>query len=650
MCGISGIVSKNNSVDSSLIILMNEIIAHRGPDDEGYLSYNSETKEISNYKRKEDVMSEHRCNLYFGHRRLSILDLSDSAHQPFHDDSGRYHLIFNGEIYNYIELRQMLPSDKYVFRSESDTEVLLYLYMEYGKNCLDMLNGMWAFVILDSERNLIFGSRDRFGVKPFYYFFDGSYFCFASEIKALLKLPYFRKGINPIAAFDYISTGRVQDNCITMFNNISELEPSGSFTLELSNFKFIKEKYFTLSYIDKWEKFSSQKAKEYSEIIRNKIFNAVNIRLRSDVKVGSCLSGGVDSSAIVCTINSLLSKKSISQIGEHQKVFTASFPNTDIDETTWAGIVAESANVEWLKTMPTAYELMEDIEKLVYIQDVPFGSTTIYTQYRVMKLASENGVKVLLDGQGGDELFTGYSYFLRPYYNEMIRNLDFRSILNEYRNIGNSPVSSQILLRTLTISFAKIFLPTKLKRFLLRKKDQEINYLNNLLYNRHVMRLGISKLKEFSTLNSSLHDQFTFSSLGELLKYEDRNSMHFSIEARTPFADDIDLIQYVFNIPASYKIRDGWTKYLLRESMKGIIPDKIRLRTDKLGFATPEYYWLNTLKDNFRDYFTNDLNDYFKIDAIKTDWDSIFNSQERCGITNFWRFINFAIWKKVYGV
>jgi len=126
--------------------------------------------------------------------------------------------------------------------------------------------------------------------------------------------------------------------------------------------------------------------------------------------------------------------------------------------------------------------------------------------------------------------------------------------------------------------------------------------------------------------------------------------MHFSIEARTPFADDIDLIQYVFNIPASYKIRDGWTKYLLRESMKGIIPDKIRLRTDKLGFATPEYYWLNTLKDNFRDYFTNDLNDYFKIDAIKTDWDSIFNSQERCGITNFWRFINFAIWKKVYGV
>lgn len=174
--------------------------------------------------------------------------------------------------------------------------------------------------------------------------------------------------------------------------------------------------------------------------------------------------------------------------------------------------------------------------------------------------------------------------------------------------------------------------------------------MNNLLYNRHVMRLGISKLKEFSTLNSSLHDQFTFSSLGELLKYEDRNSMHFSIEARTPFADDIDLIQYVFNIPASYKIRDGWTKYLLRESMKGIIPDKIRLRTDKLGFATPEYYWLNTLKDNFRDYFTNDLNDYFKIDAIKTDWDSIFNSQERCGITNFWRFINFAIWKKVYGV
>lgn len=650
MCGITGIVSRTNILDFKLIVEMNDAIRHRGPDDEGFLSYNTNENSLLLHDRREQMTPVENSNLLFGHRRLSILDLSKSGHQPFADSSGRYFIIFNGEIYNYIELREILISKGYTFLSGTDTEVLLYLYSEYGEDCLKYLNGMWSFVILDREERKLFGARDRFGVKPFYYFLDSEYFAFASEIKALLQLPFIPKSINDIAAFDYLTTGRVQDADSTMFRNINELEPSYSFNFDLNKFIFKKSKYYNLEYYNGWERYNQSTAEDYIDSIRAKIFTAVDLRLRSDVKVGSCLSGGVDSSTIVCVINELLKDHKISQVGELQKVFTASFPCTAIDETSWAGIVADATNVEWFKTQPTSTELIKDIEQLVYIQDVPFGSTTIYSQYRVMKLASDNGVKVLLDGQGGDELFTGYTYFLRPLYNEMIRNFDLKSILNEYKNIDNSPIDRKELITTLTKSFAKLFLPSGIKRALLKSKDPEIGYINEQLFFKHRDRLEFAKLKEFTQLNSSLHDQFTYSSLRELLKYEDRNSMNFSIEARTPFADDIDLIEYVFNIPSSYKIRNGWTKYLLRESMKGIIPDSIRNRTDKLGFATPEFYWLNEIKNELKEYFTSDLNPYFSSDAILKNWDNIFSKLERTGITNFWRFINFAIWKKVYDI
>lgn len=650
MCGIAGILSRSNSLDKELIVSMTNAIRHRGPDDEGFLSYNSGNNSVKLHDSRDNFSPVDDCSLLFGHRRLSILDLTKSGHQPFTDSTGRYYIVYNGEIYNYIELREKLISKGYVFKSGTDTEVLLNMYSEYGENCLEELNGMWSFVILDTEKRRLFGARDRFGVKPFYYFYNREYFAFASEIKALLKLPFIPKSINDSAAFDYLTTGRVQDGELTMFDNIFELEPSHSFNFDLNTFEFKKSKYYNLQYQDTWQKFNQQKSEEYIESIRDKMFSAVDLRLRSDVKVGSCLSGGVDSSTIVCVINELLRDHKISQVGDVQKVFTASFPGTSIDETNWAGIVAEAANVEWFKTQPTSSELLNDIEQLVYIQDVPFGSTTIYTQFKVMKLASQNGVKVLLDGQGGDELFTGYTYFLRPLYNEMIRNFDLKSILNEYKNIGNSPIGRKELLVTLSKSFAKLFFPAGIKRMLLKSKDPEIGFINKGLFTKHRNRLEFAKLTEFTKLNDSLHDQFTFSSLRELLKYEDRNSMNFSIEARTPFADDINLIEYVFNIPSSYKIRNGWTKYLLRESMKGIIPDVIRKRTDKLGFATPEYYWLNDIKDELKKYFTPDLNYYFDTDSILKNWDNIFSNLERTGITNFWRFINFAIWKKVYDI
>jgi len=653
MCGICGIVSRTDRIEFDVIRRMNDEISHRGPDDEGFLAFNSGSKKILSPRKNNlssAVSDKNKFNLYLGHRRLSIIDTSKCGHQPFKDPTRKYYIVFNGEIYNYIELKETLVQKGYKFSSHTDTEVLLYLYIEYGEKCLELLNGMWSFVILDRKKNILFGSRDRFGVKPFYYFFDRNFFIFSSEIKSLIRAPQIKREINDEAAFDYLTIGRMIDDRSTLFKNIFELEPSSFFTLDLDNFIFNRQKYYKLDFTEEWERFDKTKCKIYIEQIREKIFDAVNIRLRSDVKVGSCLSGGVDSSAIVCVINSLLKEHKIEQVGDLQKVFTSAFPGTAIDETNWASLVVNSTKSEWFKTFPKSNELLDDLEKLIYVQDVPFGSTTIYSQYRVMKLASENGVKVLLDGQGGDELFTGYVYFFRSYFNEMIRNKDIRSLINEFRNIRNSPVSKTELLKALTMSFAKLSFPVSLKRKLLNLRVNENRLLNKNFYRNYESRLELGRFIERTELNYALYEQFTRTSLKELLRFEDRNSMNFSIEARTPFADDVNLIEYVFKIPSSYKIRDGWTKYLLRESMRGIIPDPIRERKDKLGFATPEYHWMNDIKDNLKIYFTSDLDKYFDTSEILKNWDSIFTNQAKTGFTTIWRFINFAMWKKVYNL
>lgn len=651
MCGICGIVNRKDYADFNVIRSMSDAIAHRGPDDEGFLAFNSESKKILEIDRNEiasGMPGQGNYNLFLGHRRLSIIDTSECGHEPFKDPSGNYFLVYNGEIYNYVELKEILVDKGYRFTSKTDTEVLLYLYIEYGEECLRLLNGMWSFVILDVKKNRLFGSRDRFGVKPFYYYYDRDRFIFSSEIKSLIKAPAIRRSINEVAAFDYLTAGRMLDDNSTLFSNVVELEPSSYFYLGLNDLDLKINKYYKLSYNPSFEKFDERKSTRYIENIREKIFDAVDVRLRSDVKVGSCLSGGIDSSSIVCVINNLLKQKEITQVGEMQKVFTSSFPDTKIDESKWAKMVTDSTRSEWFKTYPKSNELLEDLEKLVYVQDVPFGSTTIYSQYRVMKLASENGVTVLLDGQGGDELFTGYTSFFRPFYNELIKNAQLSSILNEYKNIDNSPISRKELLDALSMSFAKLFLPSPVKRKLYNLKVRENYLIRQEYYEKHKSRFELGKFVEYTNLNSALYDQFTKTSLKELLKFEDRNSMNFSIEARTPFADDINLIDYVFQIPSSYKIHNGWTKYLLRESMKGVIPEPIRQRTDKLGFATPEYRWMNDIKDDLREYFTSDLDEYFYSKKILADWDSIFENQSKTGFTEIWRFVNFAIWKKIY--
>lgn len=655
MCGIAGIFNFTQASDPLWIKAMADRLRHRGPDDEGYIAVNtsSGTLEIlsgSDSRIKALPVDKSRpANLYLAHRRLSILDLSPLAHQPMANARGDIWVTYNGEIYNYLQLRDELKSLGRAFKTSSDTEVLLAAYEEWGVKCLDRFDGMWAFVIYDARKNILFGSRDRFGVKPFYYINQKGRFVFASEPKAILDLPFYDKKINKKAAFDYLASGLEESGDESIFAGIFELKPSTAFEVNLKDGEFRKWQYYSLALADKWEAFDEARSAEYARNVKELVFKAVKARLRSDVPVGSCLSGGLDSSTIVCVVNKILEGEKVAQVGDRQKVFTASYDLKEIDESRWAELVATRTKTEWLRTFPKAGELMSDLEDLIETQDFPFGSTSIYAQYRVMRLAKERGIKVLLDGQGGDELFSGYTSYYAPFFSEMLMNFKAGGLLNEFRRIGNSPLTGTAAVKSLGKFLIAGNLPTGLMGAAYRFKAKENRLLNRDFWEENKERLNAVKDRKASSLNRYLYQAITGAGLKTLLRYEDRNSMRFSIESRTPFADDRALIEYVFGIPSAYKIHNGWSKFMLRESMRGVIPDEIASRKDKIGFATPEYHWLNESKTALKANISG-TDDFLDAAGIIKDWDGIMAGQPKTGITGIWRIINFSIWKKKFGL
>ena len=657
MCGIAGIFSQSKRIYPEWIKVMTDTIRHRGPDDEGYLAVDTQNKEIYTLIGDESKVDgvhikafDKPANLFLGHRRLSIIDPTPSGHQPMSNDDGTVWIVYNGEIYNYIELKNELKSIGYNFHTRTDTEVVLKAYEEWGENCVEKFNGMWAFVIYDAHKNILFGSRDRFGVKPLYYYLDNEYFAFASEIKALLKLPFYKPSINTKVAYDYLVLGLEDQEEETFFKDIYELFPSEAFIFDINNWVFKKWKYYNLDYIDTKEKYNEKKMKEHSQNVRDLIFDAVRLRLRSDVPIGSCLSGGLDSSTIVCVINELLKKEQVEQIGEKQKVFTACYLNEKVDESKWAKIVVNATQTKWYQTYPTSYELLQDLKDLIYYQDLPFGSTSIYAQYRVMKLAKEAGVKVLLDGQGGDELFTGYFGYYLSYFIEILKRADIKNFSKELYSLNNAPVTKLYLTKMLTMFSASKFFSKRLIYRLIQKFDYDISIVNKDFLYEHLNRFDSYLDNIPTTLNSHLYLWMTKRSLKILLRYEDRNSMRFSIEARTPFADDINLIGYVFKIPSVYKIYNGWSKYLLRRAMENILPDEIRWRKDKIGFATPEKKWFCENQKWILEVISESkelLMNYFNYEKLMKDLHSgILVNKSR----KLWRILNFIIWRKIFKI
>jgi asparagine synthase (glutamine-hydrolysing) len=679
MCGIAGIINLSGNILNipTHIKTMTDTLRHRGPDDEGFLflkdseiisAYGKDTPDgviqsLGDYSPKISVENISGENIQFalGHRRLSIIDVSSAGHQPFCDSEKKIWLVFNGEIYNYIELRDELQKKGFLFRTRTDTEVIINGYLCWGENCVEHFNGMWAFVILDGLKNCLFASRDRVGVKPFYYYKDASVFAFASEQKALLKL--FRvlgvkSEINLSAASEFL-TGDIQyieQGEENMFKNIFELLPAYNFRIDLKQKTFHKWKYYSFKTNTVFSDFNAREFEKYRDETEKLIVDAVKIRLRSDVPVGSCLSGGIDSSSLVCIMEQLIRAGYKTNLGKKLNVFTLKFDDPEIDESKWAKYVVDQTNAEWNLVTPTAGELMNDFVNLNYAQDIPICSTGTYGQFRLMRGAKEKGIKVILDGQGGDELFGGYLSYSIVFWNELLRNFRIGKFFSE---IFTQSAQTKWLFNLKQI--AKNFLRQNIIARLpasLRQSVYHTYYKHYAYLPRHVVAEYLKGgevqsemfVKKSANLNEALLKDFVNTRLKMYLKYEDRSSMWHSIEARTPFADDHRLTEYVFQIPGTYKIHNGTNKYLLREAMRNFLPAQIKERKDKLGFVTPVDKWMKQLQTPCMDYLDDSLNDFINVKEIKNNPDRFFSISNHADAVRVFRILSFAIWKKVFNL
>lgn len=644
MCGITGIVYTNRFGDPNDIGRMNDAIAHRGPDGEGFAAINSFSRAVVPLGGEKTPIRlpplrgfRQDANVYLAHRRLSIIDLSRAGHQPMTNADETLWITFNGEIYNYKAIRSELRNDGFSFKSDTDTEVLLYAYQKWGEDCLDRIDGMFAFVIYDKRKNILFGARDRFGVKPLYYFRGEESFAFSSEIKGLLALDFIPRRVDRDVAYSFLCVLQEQYGERTFFEDIRELLPSHCFRYDLSDSSFSTRQYYKLGYNTDWEKFSGKRCERFLQEIKELLRDSVSSHINADVAVGSCLSGGIDSSAIVSMIHSLG--------GVNQACVTACYDQESVDESDWAGIVAGSVGADWHKVFPRKNELLDDLGDLVHSQELPFASTSIYAQYRVMKAAREAGITVMLDGQGGDELFCGYPWYYRYYYFNALQSLDMRNFARETRSIGNSPLRPAAFWMPLEKCVSNAvwrYSPASVRNEMQRRMvDIPSRYRK--------FKAGIFPAPYANSLNELLFHSMTRTSLPALLRYEDKNSMRFSIESRTPFADSRRLIEYVFSISGSYKIHNGWSKYLLRESMDGIMPAQIRKRVDKIGFATPESGWLGPLRDLVFSRRDTGVEQFIDMKALERDWETLVSKSNRAGVTKLWRYISFILWFNAFG-
>ena len=572
MCGIAGIITKDTSeLTIDRLKKMTDIIEHRGPDGDG-----------------QWISADGQIGL--GHRRLSIIDLSHEADQPMHY-LGRYSIVFNGEIYNYIELKETLIKQGYSFKTQSDTEVLMALYDRDKENCLQLLDGMFSFVLYDAQENNVFCARDRFGEKPFFYSYEkGKYFLFGSEMKCLWA-GGIAKEVNNKMLFNYLSFGYIEnpeDLSETFYTNCTRLEHSHYIKISLDTLEINIQKYYDIDWKNTDNSISIEQAKStFHELF----YTSIKRRLRSDVTVGSSLSGGLDSSLVVCIIDEL--KKGTNQ---KQNTFSAVFPGFKKDERKFMDYVIAKTNVEPHFVSPNDEGLINDIEKLSWHQEEPYGSASIYAQYCVMRTAKENNVTVLLDGQGADEILAGYHGYYTPFFNELKKlnkgeySKQYASYLKLHANNTINGITKKTLgdrVRDISPSIVK---PVKmLKNALLHIKNP---VFNKDFYNQYKNDIFKTPGSNFSTLNESLYNSTMKSGIQQLLRYADRNSMAHSREVRLPFLSH-ELVEFLFSLPATFKINEGWTKWIMRETFD-ILPQEIGWRTDKIGYEPPQKSWMES--------------------------------------------------------
>ncbi len=604
MCGLSGVYryGRAGKPDVDLVGRMNALQKHRGPDDSG-------------------LFADQNCVL--GHRRLAIIDLSRDGRQPFRSEDGRYRMIYNGEIYNYVELRKELAGLGWQFTTRTDTEVLLNAYRQYGAGCLDRLNGMFAFAVYDTLHGSLFLARDRFGIKPLYYSkLDGALY-FASEIKALLAIPGLNRTVNRQSLFDYLVFNRTDVFDETFFEGIKRL-PQGHYAVHDADGLRLTQWW-------KAQAFLKSRPDADAAIIRRdleEIFvSAVNLRMRSDVPVGSCLSGGLDSTTILGVLFDQAAA------AKDYPTFTAAFPGNPVDETGYIDRLKRRYAFLNFRTFPTAESAYANLREFVYVNDEPTTNPSFYSQYEVMRLAADHGVTVLLDGQGGDENFAGYQYFHGFNLYGMLLGRQFAELARE---LGRCLLRRQHPSAYQTFAFQALAGPVK--KTLLKRT---LPYLKPEFFEAFIDSSRVyTDFFDAGDLNQSLAMHFQYK-LEHLLRMEDRNSMAFSLEARVPYLD-YRLVEYVLGVTGALKIKNGETKYIQKQALGHYTLPAIAARRDKIGFAAPGDEWMRT------DQWQTATRDNY--DVLTSTFPGVFRKNGRLPRTGFdrWKINQLGMWKELF--
>lgn len=569
MGGIAGIIASDiANVSEAHLQLITDSLSHRGPDGQG-----------------KWISADGRVGL--GHRRLAILDLTPAGEQPMHY-LGKYSIVYDGAIYNYLELKDTLFQKGYRFQSQTDTEVILAAYDYWKAACVEHFEGMFAFALVDTQAQTLFAARDRFGEKPFYYVKDKHLFAFASEMKALWTIGIDKRTDDKML-LNYLTLGILQnaDNkAQTFFEDIFSLPPGHYFTLDITTLTFDLQRYWHLNK-DHMRKTDYPTAVNQLQALFNQ---SVNKRLRSNVALGCSFSGGVDSSAIVAAMQ---------QQGAAFSSFSPIFPGFEKDASTPIQSAADYLSnkdlsrppIETHFAQPSALGLIKDFETLFYHQEEPFAAGSIYAQFKVYELAKQKGVKVLLDAQGADQILSGHAQYIPCHLQQLWRKAKFGAALGEQKKLQQNNLPHQLHLGNYLAAFlpahAVIHREQRAYMQTMRHPDMHPDFLHSL---KDRAWEGLRK-PLITKLNDILHYHTNTLGLEELLRFADRSSAAHGTELRRPFLSH-ELVQFVFSLPASFKINEGWTKWLLRKMMDQQLPADIVWRNDAVGYKAPLQQWM----------------------------------------------------------
>jgi asparagine synthase (glutamine-hydrolysing) len=668
MCGISGIInSSSQRYDVAHLKAMTDIIHYRGPDDEGYALFddqgnvfavgdNDTSPEAYNtdipYRPIDTLQSLRQKDFTagFGHRRLAIQDLSAYGHLPMSYAGNRYWITFNGEIYNFKELKHELQQLGHSFISHTDTEVILAAYSQWGVECLNRFRGMWSFAIYDNENKEIFVARDRFGIKPLYYWFSpGNVFCFASEIKQFTILPGWKATLNRQRAFDYLVYGMTDHTAETMFEGVYHIPAGCYFKANISSIvpgaggKIATTKW----YFPRYKGFKNTFAAAVNQF---KVFfhNAVKEHMVADVPLGSALSGGLDSSALVCEMNNILQREKKAEL---QKTFSYCSADERYNEKKWMDEVTRQTNVEAHYITENGNNVFARAIELIWHHDEPNQSQSELVTCLVYEAANKNNIKVLICGQGADEYLSGYEAFKAFRHVQLLKKGKFKKLNAEIS--GNQKTTKKGLLRAY-VRLGYFVAPRFLQRYLSRKTDTYRNLEQIISFEK----LNAREAHPFDSIpykNDSIfniaHKQVLHYPLQKYLRFEDRMSMLNSVEARVPFLDH-RLVEFTTQLPADYLDGMDEPKKILKYGLKDVLPEKIRNRTDKIGFITSEENWIRqTHTKEFRAMLEHSISNSEGI--IKPEslayFDKICSGDIPFDYT-YWRLIAFGLWMEKFSV